>query len=263
MSARPNVPVVWERAQAAAVDVGGHLGTAATVLARWNDPRERLIRRRKAATAATVVLAGTTGVLGAVTVGLAVSPITDWLVAGSGGLTALVAVPTVVAGLRRRTLHRTPLPEPRLVTARRPGRGSLAHEPLQRLIRAERSLAELLGLLERDPAVPTGEVEQARVAARAAADALRREAGDLSALERARDTSPAAAAELGEVVAAAVLRLEYGVQAHDGLVAAAARAVAAGSGPERHSESLTAAVDRVDALTAALTELAGLHAPRR
>jgi hypothetical protein len=39
--------------------------------------------------------------------------------------------------------------------------------------------------------------------------------------------------------------------------------VAAGSGPERHSESITAAVDRVDALTAALTELAGLHAPPR
>ena len=262
MSARGELPAAWERAQAAMTGVGQHLGSAASALARWGDPREKLLRRRKAARAATVGLTGTSGVLAAATVGLAVSPITDWVVAGSAGLTALVALPTVAAALHLRSLRRTPLPAAR-APLRRPGRSSLAHEPLQQLGRAERSLAELLGLLERDPAVPTSEVDEARVAAGAAVAALRRAADELVALERARDMSPAAAAELGDVVGAAVDRLADGVRAHEGLVASAARAVAAGSRPERHSESLTAAADRVDALTAALTELAALHAPRR
>ena len=260
MSARGNVPTVWERAQAVATDAGGHLGTAAAALSRWSDPRERLVRRRRAARAATLGLTGTTGVLGVTTVGLAVSPLSEWLVVGGGGLTALVAVPTVAVALRLRRLRRTPLPAARPAPVRRPGRGSLAHAPLQRLAQGERSLSELLGLLQRDPAVPVSEVDEARAAARAAVDALRREADDLAALERARDTSPAAAAELGDVVGAAVDRLENGVRDYDGLVASAARAVAVGVGPQRHAESITAAVDRVDALTSALTELAGLHA---
>jgi hypothetical protein len=263
VAARGDVPAIWERAQAAAAEVGGRLDAASTSLARWNDPREKQIRRRRAATAVTAALTGTTSVLGVTTVGLAVSPMTEWVVVGSGGLTALVAVPTVAAAVRWRRLRRAPLPDPRPARVRRPGRDSLAHEPVVRLTHAERSLSELLGLLQRDPAVPGGEVEEARTAARAAVDALRREADDLGALERARDTSPAAAAELDVVVGAALVRLESGVRAYDGLVASAARAVAAGSGPERHSESITAAVDRVDALTAALTELAGLHAARR
>ena len=262
MSARGELPLAWERAQAAMTGVGRHLGTAASALARWGEPREKLLRRRKVARAATAGLTGTTGALAAATVGLAVSPITEWVVAGSAGLTALVALPTVAAALHLRSLRRTPLPAARRAPLRRPGRSSLAHEPLLQLGRAERSLAELLGLLERDPAVPTGEVDEARVAAGAAVAALRREAEDLVALERARDVSPAAAAELGDVVGASVDRLADGVRAHEGLVASAARAVAAGSRPERHSESITAAADRVDALTAALTELAALHAPR-
>lgn len=263
MSARGELPLAWERAQAAMAGAGRHLGTAASALARWGDPRERLLRRRKAARAATVGLTGSTGVLAVATVGLALSPVTDWLVAASAGLTALVALPTVAAALHLRSLRRTPLPAARRSPLRRPARSSLAHGPLQQLGRAERSLAELLGLLERDPAVPTSEVDQARVAAGAAVAALRRTADDVVALERARDMSPAAAAELGDVVDAAVERLAAGVRAHEGLVASAARAVAAGSRPERHCENMTAAADRVDALTAALTELAGLHAPRR
>lgn len=263
MSARGELPAAWERAQAAMTGVGRHLGTAASALARWGDPREKLLRRRKAARAATVGLTGTSGVLAAATVGLAVSPVTEWVVAGSAGLTALVTVPTLAAALHLRSLRRTPLPAARRAPLRRPGRSSLAHEPLQQLGRAERSLAELLSLLERDPAVPADEVDEARVAAGAAVAALRRAADDLAALERAQDMSPAAAAELGGVVGAAVDRLANGVLAYEGLVASAARAVAAGSRPEQHSKSMTAAADRVDALTAALTELAGLHAPRR
>jgi len=262
VAARGELPIGWERAQTVAAGLGGQVSSAAAVLSRWSDPRERVLRRRHTARAVSVGLGGSTGVLGVATAGLAASDAYAWMVLGGGGLTALVAVPAVGALLRLRRLQRTPLPEPRPASVARPPRGSVAYEPLRGLTAGEQSLSELLGLLQRDPTVPTAEVDEARVAARAAASALRREAADLAALERARDTSPAAAAELGPVVDAGVIRLERGVHDFDGLVAAAARAVAAGSGPAAHEQSLTAAVDRIDALTAALTELAGLHAGR-
>lgn len=248
-----------ERVRLAARTAGDHLGTATAALAHWRDPREQLLRRRRAARAATAGLGGFAGLLGTGSVALAIGQASVVPLAG-GGLAALVLVPTAVVGLRWRRLAGTPLPDPALVPVRRPGRDSAAYPALGRLTLAERSLAELLDLLGRDPAVPSGEIEQARAAARVAAAALRREAADLAVLERARDSSPAAGAELVGVVSSALARLEAGVGAHDGLVASAARAVSSLSGPGRGAQDLTAAVDRVDALTAALVELADLHA---
>jgi len=262
VAARSDLPVVWERTQAAAVEVGAHLGSVAAGVWRWTDPRARALRARRTARMASVVLGGSTGALGVSTAGMAVAGAGQWVVLGGGGMTTVAAGSAVAAAVRWRRLRRTPLPSARLVAPRRPGRGSAAHEPLRRLDAAEQSVTELLALLGRDPAVPPAEVGEARTAARAAAAALRSAAGDVAALERARDCGPAAAAELEPVVAAALDRLCRGVHSYDGLVAAAARAVAAGSGSDGHSEPLIAAVDRVDALTAALTELAGLHTGR-
>jgi len=262
VAARSDLPVVWERTQAAAVEVGAHLGSVAAGVWRWTDPRARALRARRTARMASVVLGGSTGALGVSTAGMAVAGAGQWVVLGGGGMTTVAAGSAVAAAVRWRRLRRTPLPSARLVAPRRPGRGSAAHEPLRRLDAAEQSVTELLALLGRDPAVPPAEVGEARTAARAAAAALRSAAGDVAALERARDSGPAAAAELEPVVAAALDRLCRGVHSYDGLVAAAARAVAAGSGSDGHSEPLIAAVDRVDALTAALTELAGLHTGR-
>lgn len=262
MAARSDLPVVWERTQTAAVEVGAHLGSVAAGVWRWTDPRARALRARRSARMAGVVLGGGTGALGVSTAGMAVAGAGQWMVLGGGAMTTVAAGSAVAVTLRWLRLKRTPLPSARVVAPRRPGRGSAAHEPLLRLDAAERSVSELLGLLGRDPAVPPAEVEEARTAARAAAAALRSQAADVAALERARECGPAAAVELEPVVAAALDRLRGGVHSYHGLVAAAARAVAAGSGSDGHSEPLIAAVDRVDALTAALTELAGLHTGR-
>lgn len=253
---RDEVGTAWAGAQAVARQAQSAVTSA---VARWNDPRERALRRRSAARRVSIGLGATTSTLGVGTAGLAVAEAPGLLVVGGGGLTALVAAPMVAALVWLRALRRTPLPPSRLAPVAHPPRGSVALEPVLRLDASEHGLQELLGLLERDPAVPTSEVDEARAAAQQAAAALRTGAADLAALERARDSSAAAAAELGPLVASGVARLDAGVAQYDGLVASAARAVAAGSGPARHGESLTAAVDRVDALTDALIELAGTY----
>ncbi|GAB2937806.1 hypothetical protein GCM10027047_38010 [Rhodococcus aerolatus] len=228
---------------------------------RWTDPRARLLRRRRAAGAATAGLGGTAGLSAAGTASLAAVGASEWLVVPGVGVTAVLVVPTVAVALRLRRLRATPLPPERTRPRPLPGPGSPLRAPLQRLGTAEASLGELLGVLGRDPSVPPAEVDEARDAARLAAGRLRTEAGDLEALVRARDSSPVAARELRGVVDGALARVDAGVGAFEQLVAAAARAVAARSTPGPDGD-LVAAVDRVDALTAALGEIAAIPAPR-
>lgn len=230
------------------------VGSAAEAVSRWTDPRARLLRQRRAAALASTGLGGATGALGATTVSLALAGVPDVLWISGGGLTALVAVPTTAALLRLRRLRRVPLP-PSRSAVRDPARSSLAYSPLRELGRSELSLDEVLSLLAREPGVPESEVTEARQAASAATATLRREVADLTALERARDSSVAAAGELAPLIDAAAGRLRRGVAEHEALVASAARALAAGRGAHAH-DGLCDATERLDALTAALAELA-------
>jgi hypothetical protein len=246
----------WASARGAVRDVGA-------AVSRWTDPRRRLLRRRRAARRAAVGLGSATGVLTVGTVALASTDANALLTAGSAGMTAMVAVPTVAVALRLRRLVRLPLPAPRPQVVLPPA-GSAARGPLRRLAAAESSLQELVGLLAGDVFVPSSEVQEAAAAAASAAAALRREAAELGALERARDSSALASAELASVVREAAARLSAGVGEYEMVVAAAARALAtASSTGHAHDSGLGDAVDRIDALTAALSELAGLHKPTR
>lgn len=255
-SPRFDLSTAWASAQEAARGVGG-------AVTRWQDPRNRALRKRRAAAASTVSLGTVTGAFTAGTAGLAVFDAPSLVVAAGCGLTAAAAVPTTAFAVRLRRLRRLPLPPGRSVDPRLP-RSSAALAPLRTLAAAESSLHNLFGLLEADAAVPPAEVHQARSSAAAAAAVLRREAGAIGALERARDSSPVAAAELEPVVGEAVQRLRAGVAEYEQVVAAAARAVATTS---RHSDhrrpALAETADRIDALTAALDELAGLHTADR
>ncbi|MEO6880854.1 MAG: hypothetical protein ABI181_07895 [Mycobacteriaceae bacterium] len=230
------------------------VGSAAQAVSRWTDPRARLLRQRRAAALASTGLGGATGALGATTVGLALAGVPDVLWISGGGLTALVAVPTTAALVRLWRLRRVPLPPPRSAV-RGPARSSLAHGPLRELERSESSLVEVLSLLAQEPGIPESEVTEARQAATAATTTLRREVADLTVLERARDSSPAAADELAPLIEAAAGRLQRGVAEHEALVASAARVLAAGRGAQAHA-GLQDATERLDALTAALAELA-------
>lgn len=238
-------------------------GVVSGAVNRWTDPRERALRRIRAARATGVGLGAGAATLGMTTGAMVVSEAPELLVASGAGLTALVAVPAVAAVLRLRSLRRRPLPAGRAVAAPLPARGAAARRPMEDLRTCEASLHELLGLLADDPSVPPAEVDQARTAAHAAAIALRTEAAELGALERARDSSAAAVGELTPVISARVERLEGGVRDYGALVAATGRAVAAASGGvARDAAAATEALDRMDALSAALTELAGSRAPR-
>lgn len=242
----------WASAQLAVRGVGA-------AISRWSDPRRKLLRQRRAARHTTIGLGSVTGAFTAGTLGLAVLDAPSLLVAGGCGVVVLVATPTVGVAMRLRRLYKVPLPPERVAL---PPRGSAAHPSLRRLAAAETSLGELVGLLDADVAVPSGEVREVGTAAAAAAVTLRREAADLLALEHARDSSVVAAGELAPVVVRAGTRLERGVEEYERVVAAAARAVAVTSGASApHGEALQDSVDRIDALTQALAELAG-SAPR-
>lgn len=250
----------WGEAQEVARRAGAGVDAALNWFA---DPRAKLLRRRRTARVATAGLTGTAGMSGAGTLGLAAVGASEWLVVPGVGVTALFAAPAVAMALRVRRLHRIPLPPARRRWTSLPAPGSPARAPMRRLDRAESSVAELLRVLGHDPSVPPGEIAEADAAAELAAARLRAEAADLTALARARDSSPVAAQELAGVLHAAERRLEEGVEGYERLVAAAARAVAARSTGPTTDGDLLAATDRVDALTAALQELAALHAGRQ
>jgi hypothetical protein len=140
-----------------------------------------------------------------------------------GGATAVIAVGAVGAGLRLRTLQRTPVPPtpaPRVPAMRLP-RDSPARHPLDRLAERERVLTGLLAHLGPAAAEPSA------VAADAAAE-LRDLGARTVAVHQARRGAPAGAvAGLDAAVAVLVDQLEAGVAAYDALVVAAAEAVAA------------------------------------
>lgn len=255
----------WAQAREVSRRAQGDLARAGTGLAgaleRWSDPRARLLRRRRAAGAATAGLAGTAGASAAGTAGLALAGASEWLVVPGVGVTAVLVVPAVAVAARLRRLRATPLPPERVRPVALPPPGSPVREPMRRLGSAEGALAELLGVLGHDPTVPPAEIDEARDAARLAAGRLRAGAADVGALVRARDSSPAAARELAGVVDTAVIGVDSGVASFEGLVTAAARAVAVRAAPGPDGD-LVAAVDRVDALTDALQEIAAIHAPR-
>ncbi|WP_127782405.1 hypothetical protein [Rhodococcus sp. X156] len=255
-SPRFDLSTAFASAQEAARGVGN-------AVTRWQDPRRRALRKRRAATASTVGFGSATGAFTAGTAGLAVFDAPSLVVAAGCGLAAAAAVPTTAFAVRLRRLRRLPLPPGRSVDPRLP-RASAALAPLRGLAAAESSLHNLFGLLEADAAVPPGEVQEARASAASAAAVLRHEAGALGALERARDSSPVAATELEPVVGEAVRRLQAGVAEYEQVVAAAARAVATTSRhTDHHRPALTETAERIDALTAALDELAGLHTAER
>jgi len=158
---RPGAAATWASAHVAARNVRA-------AVSRWGDPRRRLLRKRRTARRATLSLGGVTGVFTVSTLALASADVNAVFVAGSAGLTAMVAVPTVAVAVRLRRLLRVPLPAERVSPAVLPPMGSAAREPLRRLAAAEASLQELVGLLDRDVSVPSSEVGEAGRAAGAA-----------------------------------------------------------------------------------------------
>lgn len=249
-----------------AAQFGGSVGDQLRQqVAKWRDPRAKLLRRRRKARRALLVRSGLTGVFGVSTAAMgAVYGVVDTPEIVTGSITALAAIAAVSAGVRVRHLYSQPLPEAVTLRPPLPQQGSMAREPMQRLAAAEDSLAELLGQLGGDDThaatVSESSVGEAGSTARQAAATLRSVAAKLTAVERARDAAPPLSrGALGDDVRRLRGELDEGVDGYGELVAAAGRAVAATASPENTAPGqrmlLTDATQRLAGLASALGEL--------
>lgn len=218
----------------------------------WNDPRRRAERKIRRARFRASLFGTASGSMGVATATVAATSAPDWLIVGGTGSTILLAAPAVAAVATYRRLRRSPLPPPAPRRRTLPPAGSAARESMHRLVAAERSLHELLGILGRSGAVAPRDVEDTAAIASAASASLDEVAQDIVAMERAAAGSRGAAAHLEASIAATALRLGEGVDQYDGLVAAAALLTSPGS-----SGSLTALDTGRDALQFASDRLEG------
>lgn len=145
------------------------------------------------------------------------------------------------------------------VEAALPPKGSAAREPMKRLADAEKALAQVLAQLSgtagMPASVPVESVAQAQTTGAEAATALRAVAGQLVAVELARDHAPPLErGPLVEGVQRLREQLDEGLDGYRSLVAAAGRTVAASTAPGPKQE-LTEATDHLAGLAVALREL--------
>ncbi|SNS26383.1 phage shock envelope stress response protein PspM [Rhodococcoides kyotonense] len=230
---------------------------------RWNDPRQKHIRRTRRARRRGSWFGGASGVSVASTAGLAAASAPEWTMFATGGGAMLFAVPAVLALGRYRRLRAQPLPPARPGRATLPDSGSAAYAPMYRLAGAQRSLYELTGILARSESVDSAELAETTEVAAAAATALASMATDVVSMERAAASNTMAAEHLGPTIRNAADQLHSGVDQFEELVAAAARLTAPAQLPSsavdlRRAE-LTSATDRLDGWATALTELAEIR----
>lgn len=184
-------------------------------------------------------------------------------------LTAMLAVSgVVVSRVRRRplpvaqtvqTVQAVPhVSAPRANSPRLPGRGSAAHEPMQRLGAAEAALYDLMAQLSAahdGPSVPQDVVDEAWRTATETAGRLRAVAAKIEAVEiAATHTPPQERPGLEVGVHGLLAHLERGLEGYRELIAAAGHLVLAGT-QEPVPDELVDATDRLAGLAAALREL--------
>ncbi|MGV9747167.1 phage shock envelope stress response protein PspM [Rhodococcus zopfii] len=219
---------------------------------RWRDPSARLRRKKRRARRRARIFGAASGMWGVGTATLVAASAPDWTIVATGGTTAALAVPAVLAVRTARRLDALPLPPAPPRRRALPPQGSVARAPMARLASNEQSLAQLLGVLARSQAVVAEDLDEIGEAAQAASSALEAVAVDVVALESAASGSAAAGAQLGPALAAAGRRLETGVDQFEELVAAAARFAGApeGSRPmavlEQQRAELISASDRLE-----------------
>ena len=236
-------------AAAALRDMTGSVVEAAR---RWNDPAARVRRKKRRARRRARLFGAASGMSGVGTATLVAASAPDWTIVATGGTTAALVVPAVLAVRTFRRLDAVPLPPPAPARRALPPSGSVARAPMARLASDEQSLAQLLSVLARSRTVAADDLEEIAAAAREASDALEAVAVDVVALESAARDSAAAGAHLGAAVAAAGQRLDTGVDQFEELVAAAARLAAAPDGTrsmallDRQRAELISASDRLE-----------------
>lgn len=230
---------------------------------RWNDPRQKQIRRIRRARRRGSWFGGASGVSVASTAGLAVASAPEWTMLATGGGAVLFAVPAAFAIGRFRRLRAQPLPPAKPGRTTLPPRASVAHVPMQRLGGAQRSLYELSGILSRSDSVLSSDLTETMDVAAAAAAALTSMATDVVSMERAAASNSRAGTHLEPAIRGAADELESGVDQYEELVAAAARLTVPAQLPanavDLRRAELTSATDRLEGWATALVELAEIR----
>lgn len=230
---------------------------------RWNDPRQKQIRRIRRARRRGSWFGGATGASALSTAGLAVASAPEWTMIATGGGAALLAVPTVFAITRYKQLKSEPLPARKPGKSMLPARHSSAFTSMNRLAGAQRSLYELTGVLLRSESIASEDILETTEVAYSAAAALTDMATDIVAMERAAESNTRAGVHLTSSISGAAAELEAGVDQYEELVEAAARLTSPSGMPSsavaaRRAE-LSSATDRLQGWAFALEELAEIR----
>ncbi|ORI12072.1 hypothetical protein BJD99_16250 [Rhodococcus sp. 1163] len=230
---------------------------------RWNDPRQKQIRRVRRARRRRSWFGGATGASALSTAGLAVASAPEWTMIATGGGAALLAVPTVFAITRYKQLNSEPLPARKPGKSMLPARHSSAFTSMNRLAGAQRSLYELTGVLLRSESIASEDILETTEVAYAAAAALTDMSTDIVAMERAAESNIRAGAHLTNSISGAAAELEAGVDQYEELVEAAARLTSPTGMPSSavaaRREELSSATDRLQGWAFALDELAEIR----
>lgn len=144
----------------------------------------------------------------------------------AGGGAVVFAVPAVIAVGSWRRLDSVTLPPGLPARRALPDPASVAREPMERLVRSERALYGVLGVLSRAGAVDAESIEDIDSTARSAAQVLEAVAVDITAMENATSGGRAASESLSRAIESAAGQLDDGVGQFEKFVAAAAEVAA-------------------------------------
>lgn len=232
---------------------------AAQKLNAMADPRARLRRKQKWSLYLAVFFAVSCLFWVLVTLVMATWEIIPfWGLLIPGLIAAGAAAPATMLALRYRWLRKEPLPPPRPTARRRtPPLGSAARGAMVALTAAERSMFNLLGVIERSELLPVDELRDLVGAANSVAASMAATANDVVAMERAVASSPSSRSLIPTIHAFST-QLSRGVEQYNEMVGAAAQLVSTTNSPMARQQSrhqLVGATDRMLGWAQAFDEL--------
>ena len=236
-----------------------------------NDPREKLLRRRRRALRWGLIFVAGCVFWSVTTVVLAAWGWFALLLEITGGVAVAQAMIATLLLIRYGWLRSEPLPVQRPANTRRlPPPSSAARPAMSALGASERGFFSLLGVIERGNMLPVNEIRDLTAAANQSSVAMAATAAEVVSMERAATGTPQSRSYLAPTINAFTAQLSAGVRQYNEMVTAAAQLVSsanAGQGSmlvasrQRYRAELAGATDRLVGWSQAFDELGGL--PRR
>ena len=247
---------VWRTALQRGIDTAGECAdVAAQKINALADPRSRLLRKRRRAWRFGLFFVVACVFWVVVTLVMATWTVPFWALLIPGLIAAGAAAPATLLLLRYRWLKGEPLPPPRPGAKRRlPPRGSAARGAIIGLNSAERSMFQLLGVIERGEILPDEEMQELTRAANSVGATMTATADDVVSMEKAVAASPSSRVSLAPAIQGFAAQLDQGVAQYTEMVGAASQLVAAANDSasagfpmsrQRQREELIGATDRL------------------